>query len=389
MDLRPVAIGILGCGHVSGQYLQGCSLFDGLRLEACADLDVERARGRSDEYGIPKAYSPTELLADPEVELVVNLTPPVEHARATTAAIRSGKHVWSEKPLAARLDEAREVLAAMRDCDLRVGCAPDTFLGPGLQTAARLVEGGWIGDPVAAVAFVSEHGYEHFHPAVDAFYGPGGGPALDLGPYYLTALVAMLGAVKRVGGVARATVPVRTIPTGARRGERIPVHVPTHVAGVLELESGVPVNLLMSWDIWSTHLPYIEVYGSDGSVSLPNPDEYGGLPQLRKAGPAELRQPPPPPGSLPWATMPPAYGSHVERGIGVADMAHAIRSGRPHRAGAELAYHVLEVLTALSISSREGRHVEIESRCDRPVPVEPGNGRDGWLPPLAAGPACA
>ena len=389
MDLRPLAVGILGCGHVSDQYLRGCSLFAGLRLEACADLDVERARRKADQYGIPKAYSASDLLADAEVELVVNLTPPLEHASASTEAIRSGKHVWSEKPLAATLDEARTVLTTARECDVRLGCAPDTFLSPGLQTAARLVESGWIGDPVAAVAFVSEHGYEHFHPAVEAFYGPGGGPALDLGPYYLTTLVAMLGPVKRVGGVARATVPVRTIPTGARRGERIPVKVPTHVAGVLELESGVPVNLLMSWDIWSTHLPYIEVYGSDGSLSLPNPDEYDGLPQLRKAGPAELRQPPPPPGSLPWAKMPPAYGSHVERGIGVADMAHAIRAGRPHRAGAELAYHVLEVLTALSVSSREGRHVEIESRCERPVPVDPANRRDGWLPALAAGPACA
>jgi predicted dehydrogenase len=389
MDPRPVAVGILGCGHVSDQYLRGCSMFDGLQLEACADLDVERARQKADRYSIPKAYSPSELLADSDVELVVNLTPPLEHARTTLEAIRSGKHVWCEKPLAATLDDARQVLTAARDGALRVGCAPDTFLGPGLQAAIRLMESGWIGEPVAAVAFVSEHGYEHFHPAVDPFYGPGGGPALDLGPYYVTTLVAMLGPVKRVGAVARASVPVRTIPTGPRRGDRIPVHVPTHVAGVLEFEAGVPANVLMSWDIWSTHLPYIEVYGSDGSVSLPNPDLYDGLPRVRTAGPEELDQPPPPPGSLPWNTMPPAYGSRVERGIGVADMAHAIRSGRPHRAGAELAYHVLEVLSALLVSSREGRHVEIESRCERPVPVEPGNRRDGWLPPLAAGPACA
>jgi predicted dehydrogenase len=389
MELRPLAVGILGCGHVSDQYLRGCSLFEGLRLEACADLEVERARRKADSYGIPKAYTPGELLADPEVELVVNLTPPLEHARASTEAIRSGKHVWSEKPLAATLDDGRRVLAAARECDVRVGCAPDTFLGGGLQAAARLVGEGCIGEPVAAVAFVSEHGYEHFHPAVDAFYGPGSGPALDLGPYYVTTLVAMLGPVKRVGGVARATFPERTIPTGPRRGERIAVHVPTHVSGVLEFESGVPANVLMSWDIWSTHLPYIEVYGSDGSVSLPNPDEYDGLPRLRAAGPEELRQPPPPPGSLPWETVPSAYGAHVERGIGVADMAHAIRAGRPHRASAELAYHVLEVLSALLVSSREGRHVEIESRCRRPAPLEPGDGQDRWLPPPAAGPACA
>jgi predicted dehydrogenase len=299
-----------------------------------------------------------------------------------------GKHVWSEKPLAASLDHASEVIAAARERDLRIGCAPDTFLGGGLQTAAKLVDEGWIGEPVAAVAFVSEHGYEHFHPSVDFFYGPGGGPVLDLGPYYVTALVTMVGPVARVGGLARASFPERTIPLGPRRGERIPVAVPTHAVGVLEFESGALANVLMSWDIWSTHLPYLEVYGSAGSIAVPNPDEYGGAPQLRPAGPEELGQPPPRPGELPWTAIPPPVTRQVERGIGVADMADAIRTGRRHRADGELAYHVLEVLTALLRSAREGGHVEIDSRCDRPARLDPA-GPDAWLPPLAAGPACA
>jgi predicted dehydrogenase len=296
--------------------------------------------------------------------------------------------VWSEKPLAATLEDARRVIAAARDRGVRVGCAPDTFLGGALQTAAKLVDEGWMGEPGAAVAFVSEHGYEHFHTNVDFFYGPGGGPVLDLGPYYLTALVTMLGPVARVGGFARATFPERTIPRGPRRGERIEVEVPTHAVGVLEFESGALANVVMSWDIWSTHLPYLEVYGSAGSLSLPNPDEYDGLPRLRPAGPEELRQPPPRPGELPWSPIPPPFACHVERGVGVADMADAIRTDRSHRAGADLAYHVLESLTALVRSAREGRHVEIESRCDRPARLDP-SGPDAWLPPPAAGPACA
>lgn len=388
MASKPVAVGIVGCGHVSDQYLRGMALFDVLRLHACADLDEGRASRTAAEHGIPKACSPAELLHDPEIELVVNLTPPLEHAKTSLEAIRLAKHVWSEKPLAASLYDARQVIAAARERDLRLGCAPDTFLGGGLQTAAKLVQEGWIGEPLAAVAFVSEHGYEHFHPNVDFFYGTGGGPALDLGPYYVTALVTMLGPVARVGGFARATFPERTIPSGPRRGERIRVQVPTHAVGVLEFESGLLANVLMSWDIWSTHLPYLEVYGSAGSVSLPNPDEYDGRPQLRPAGPEELHQPPPRPGELPWTSIPPPLTCHVERGVGVADMADAIRTGRRHRADAELAYHVLEVLSALLRSAHEGCHIEIESRCDRPPRLDP-DGPDAWLPPLAAGPPCA
>ena len=390
MQREPVSVGILGCGHVSDQYLDGCSLFDGIRVVACADLDVDRARAKAAAHGVPAACSPPELLADPGVELVVNLTPPLQHAAAGLEAMRMGKHVWSEKPLAATLEDARELLETARGSGLRLGCAPDTFLCGGLQAAARLVDEGWIGEPVAAVAFVSEHGYEHFHPDVDAFYGPGGGPALDLGPYYVTSLVTTLGPVARVSGCGRASFPERVRGAGPRRGEPIRVEVPTHVSGVLELESGALATVLMSWDLWSTRLPYVELYGTRGSLALPNPDEYDGAPAVRVAGPEELRQPPPAPGALPWAEVPPAFGAPVARGIGIADMADAIRSGRAHRASAELAYHVLEVLLALRRSAQEGRHVDVESRCSRPAPVAPApEGPDGWLPALAARPGCA
>jgi predicted dehydrogenase len=214
-------VAVLGCGHVSDQYFAGCRR-EPLELVACADLDLNRAEQKAAEHSVPRACSPEELMADPEVELVVNLTPPLAHADASLAAIRAGKHVWSEKPLAATLEQAREVVAAAREAGVRLGCAPDTFLGGGLQTSMKLIDDGWIGDPVAGAACVSEPGYEAFHPDVSSFYGPGGGPALDLGPYYVTALVAMLGPVPRSShgwpGSHRGLQPERFEASGCRRG---------------------------------------------------------------------------------------------------------------------------------------------------------------------------
>jgi predicted dehydrogenase len=360
-----VRVGILGCGHVSDLYLTGCAAFANVEVAACADLDVTRAEQKAAEHGVPRACSPDELLGDPAVDLVVNLTPPLAHAETSLAAIEAGKHVWSEKPLAATLEDARRVVEAAGRAGVRLGCAPDTFLGGGLQTAIKLIDDGWIGEPVAAVAMVAEHGYEHFHPQVASFYGPGGGPALDLGPYYVTALVAMLGPVARVTSLARASFPERTVLTGPRRGERIPVEVPTHVTGALELESGALVTVLMSWDLWATNLPYLEVYGTEGSLAVANPDLFDGRPRLRRAGAAELSVPPPAPGELPWTTVPLTHDGDVGRGIGIAELADAVAAGVPHRAGPELACHVLEVLCALERSSPS----VIEARCDRPAPL--------------------
>jgi predicted dehydrogenase len=366
-----VKVGILGCGHVSDQYFEGIARSEPLEIVACADLDLARAEEKAARHRVPRACAPEQLMSDLEVELVVNLTPPLAHADASLASIAAGKHVWSEKPLASSLDAARQVLEAADEAGVRIGCAPDTFLGGSIQTAIKLIDDGWIGQPVSGVAFVSEHGYEHFHPAVHSFYEPGGGPALDLGPYYVTALVAMLGPVARVTSFARATFPERVAQVGPRRGERIPVRVPTHFTGALEFESGALVGVLMSWDVWATNLPYLEVYGAAGSLSVANPDEFHGLPRLRRAGSEELQQPPPPPGTVPWFEIPLVQPGDVARGIGIADMAEAIRDGRPHRASGQLAYHVLEVLTGLERSAHEGRHVEVASRAVAPEPLEP------------------
>ena len=358
-------VAILGCGHVSDQYFAGLRR-EPLELVACADLDLNRAEQKAAEHSVPRACSPDELMADPDVDLVVNLTPPLAHADVSLTALRAGKHVWSEKPLAATLEQARELVAAAEETGLRLGCAPDTFLGGGLQTSIKLIDDGWIGDPVAGAICVSEVGYEHFHPDVAAFYGPGGGPALDLGPYYVTALVAMLGPVARVTGLSRATFSERTILTGPRRGQPIPVQVPTHLTGALELASGALVTVLMSWDIASTHLPFLEIYGTDGSLSSGNPDLFDCAPLVRRAGEEELRLPPPAPGELPWSPIPLAFDGNVGRGIGIADLAESIQTGRPHRASAELALHVLEVLLALA----RGGGIDIESRCERPAPLD-------------------
>jgi predicted dehydrogenase len=358
-------VAVLGCGHVSDLYFVGCRR-EPLELMACADLDLNRAEQKAAEHSVPRACSPEELLTDPDVDLVVNLTPPLAHADVSLAAIRAGKHVWSEKPLAATLEQAREVVEAADEAGVRVGCAPDTFLGGGLQTSMKLIDDGWIGEPVAGALCASEIGYEHFHPDVAAFYGPGGGPALDLGPYYVTAVVAMLGPIAHVTGFSRTTFSERTILTGPRRGQPIPVQVPTHVTGALELASGALVTVLMSWDVTSTRLPYLEVYGTAGSLSAGNPDLFDCAPQVRRAGEEELRLPPPAPGAVPWSPIPLAFDGDVGRGIGIADMAHAIRDERPHRASAELAFHVLEVLLALEAGGR----VEIESRCERPPPLD-------------------
>lgn len=363
-------VGILGCGHVSDQYFEGIARSDLLEIVACGDLDLARAEDKAAQHRV-RSCTPEQLINDPEVELVVNLTPPRAHADASLAAIKAGKHVWSEKPLASTLERAREVVAAAESAGVRLGCAPDTFLGGSIQTAIKLVLDGWIGQPVSGVAFVSEPGYEHFHPAVHSFYEPGGGPALDLGPYYVTALVAMLGPVARVTSLARATFPERIAHVGPRRGERIPVQVPTHVTGALEFASGALVSVLMSWDVWATNLPYLEVYGTAGSLSVANPDEFAGLPRLRRVGSEELQQPPPPPGRVPWSEVPLVQPGDVGRGIGIAELAEAIRDGRPHRASGELAYHVLEVLTALERSARDGRHVDVASRPVTPEPLAP------------------
>ena len=354
-------VGIIGCGNISSIYCESGKTFEILNIIACADLIQERAEARAAEYGIPRACSVVELLADPEIEIVINLTIPKAHAEVALAALQAGKSVHNEKPLAIERAQAHQLLALAREEGLRVGCAPDTFLGGGIQTCRKLIDDGWIGEPIAATAFMTCHGHESWHPDPEFYYKVGGGPMFDMGPYYLTALVNLIGPVRRVTGSARITFPERLVTSQPKHGTRIEVDVPTHVAGVLDFANGAVGTIITSFDIWSAHLPRIEIYGTEGSLSVPDPNGFGGPVLVKRAGASE------------WSDVPLTHGYAVNsRGIGVADMAYALRSGRPHRANGELAYHVLDIMHAFHDASREGKHIELASTCDRPAPLPMG-----------------
>jgi len=361
-----IKVGIIGCGAISGIYFSTCQKFDILELAACADLLPERAHAKAAEFGV-RAMEVEELLAEPDIGIVINLTIPKAHYPVAMAALGAGKSVHNEKPLSLTRAEGREMLALARDKGVRVGCAPDTFLGAGLQTCRKLIDDGWIGEPVAATAFMMCHGHESWHPDPEFYYKPGGGPMFDMGPYYLTALVHLLGPVRRVAGSVATTFPERLITSAPKHGTRITVDTPTHIAGIMDFACGAIGTIITSFDVWAHNLPCIEVHGTEGSLSVPDPNGFGGPVRVRRAGGPQ------------WSEMPLTHAyAENSRGIGPADMACGLLTGRPHRANGELAYHVLDVMHAFGDSSASGRHVELESRCERPEPL-PMNLRPGML----------
>lgn len=355
--MNKTKVGIIGCGNILGQYVNGMRAFDSLEVAATADIIPGVAEARAAEFSIPRAMTVDELLADRDVDIVLNLTIPAAHAQVSLAAIESGKHVHSEKPLSISRKDGQAILVAAERNGVRVGCAPDTFLGGGLQTCRRLIDSGAIGEPVAATAFMLGHGPEAWHPNPSFFYKNGAGPMFDMGPYYLTALVHLLGPVARVSGSARASFPERIATSKSRYGEKIPVEVATHVAGTLDFKAGAVATMIMSFDVWSHQLPRIEIYGSEGSLSVPDPNTFTGPVRLRKAGEQS------------WQEVALTHSDSVGRGIGVADMADAIAEGRAHRANGEMAYHVLDLMHAFGDSSDSGRHIMVESSCLRPEPL--------------------
>lgn len=358
-------VGLVGCGSASHLYLEGCKQFDILRVVACADLLEDRARARAAEFNIPRAYGVADLLSDARVDAVLNLTEPQAHAGIGIAALESGKHLYQEKPLAVELKDARSMLDIARERGLRVGCAPDTFMGGGLQTCRQLIDEGAVGEPVACTAFMLCHGHEDWHPNPESFYRRGGGPLFDMAPYYLTAFINLFGPVRRVTASAKVTSYERTITNRTRYGEKINVEIPTHVTGVIDFVSGVVGTIITSFDVWASELPSVEVYGTEGTLSVPDPNTFGGPVRLFSA-----RHPH-------WVEVPVSRGpTRQSRGIGLADMAYAIQRGRPHRANGEMAYHVLDVMHSLLNASLERRHVEVNSTCGRPEPL-PENCNEG------------
>jgi len=354
-----VPIGIIWCGMVSGEYLKILSQFAMLDMVACADLDLARARARADQYHIPRVCSTDEMLADSEISLVINLTTPGAHAGLGLAAVQAGKSLYNEKPLTVKREEARSLLGCANARGVLVGSAPDTFLGAPLQTCRKLIDDGCIGQPIAASACMMTHGPEDWHPDPAFYYQPGGGPMFDMGPYYLTALVSLLGPVRKVVGATQTTYSEREITSQPRNGSKIAVQVPTHIAGIMHFASGAIGTITTSFEIWATETPALEIYGTEGTLSIPNPSFFAGPIRLRRAKSRE------------WSTVPLIDHNYIDgRGLGIVDLACALRDRRPHRANGDLAYHVLDIMHAFHDAALEERSVEIASTCTRPAPLE-------------------
>jgi predicted dehydrogenase len=370
--MQPVKLGIVGCGVISDAYLKGASRSRLVAVKSCTDLVPEAAAAKAAAHGI-LAVGIEAMLADPEIEIVLNLTVPLAHAEVSLRAVEAGKHVYSEKPIATTFSEGRELTAAARAKGVRLGAAPDTFLGAAHQAVRRALDAGRIGRVVAGSACFAGHGMEAWHPNPFFFYRRGGGPVLDIGPYPVTQLVNLLGPVESVTAQTSRGFATRTVTSEPRRGEVIEVEVPTTVNAALAFANGANVGLLTSWDVWKHAREPIELYGSEGTLLNPDPNFFGGRPRLSERNGA-------------WRDLPidahpfgvpnrrTKSGAMVAdyRMLGVLDMAQAIREGRPHRANGDLALHVLEVLSALERSSVEGQRIRIETICDRPEPVPLG-----------------
>jgi predicted dehydrogenase len=350
-------VGILGCGNIAPVYARTLRSIDWIELVAVADGIPERAQQFATEHGT-SAVTINELLADASLDAVVNLTPAHAHTAVSRSALSAGRAVFSEKPLGTDLSEGRELVALAATRGLRLGCAPDTFLGAGLQAARAAIDRGMIGEPIAANAFMLGFGPEWWHPNPEIFYGPGAGPLFDMGPYYFTALVHLLGPAASIMASAKIGMADRVIHAKGRVGDVVRATVPTHVSSVVEFASGATATLVTSFDVKATRYRNIEIYGTEATLSVPDPNTFGGPVMIRGILGDDWRD-------VPLATP----NIPQQRGIGLADMLSATTAGRPHRASGELALHVLELMSGALQSSAEGRRVAMETSCDRPTPM--------------------
>jgi predicted dehydrogenase len=370
MAIEPMKVGIVGCGNISGIYIQRCKDLPQLDLVAVMDLDKQRAEAAAEKAGGVDAYDSMEAMLDAhgEIEAILNLTIPKAHTEVNLAALEAGRHVYCEKPLALNREDAKKVLDAAEAKDLRVGCAPDTVLGGGHQTARKIIESGAIGKPVGATAFMMCPGHEGWHPDPEFYYQPGGGPMLDMGPYYMTDLTMLLGPIRRVTGSCQILRPERTIGSGPKAGNTITVETPDHYSGVVDFENGVIGTVIMTFASWRAELPRIEIYGTEGSLSVPDPNGFGGEVKLFKPG-----------SDAGWETVENTFAYNENyRGLGLADLAVSVRTGRPQRITGKQAYHVLDAMLGFLDASQSGKHVELESTFERP-PLMPEGVTDGEL----------
>lgn len=369
-----LGIGIIGCGNIAKTYFELAPLFAGFEMRACADLDKATARNRARAYGVD-ALDVADLLANRAIDLALNLTAPDAHVAVSMAALDAGKHVYSEKPVALSVEDGLALRARADEKGLMVGAAPDTFLGGAHQWARHLIDAGQVGTVTAGTAHVMSHGMEHWHPNPGFFFKPGAGPVLDIGPYYIANLINLIGPVRRVAALANSAEPVRTITSEPRRGETIAVETPTNIHALIEFESGATVTVGASWDVWAHRHGPMELYGTEGSLFLPDPNFFGGMVELAGRDGAIAA---PTPFDHPFALANQDRGGRAlanYRGAGLADMAQAISAGREARCSLDRALHALEVMTGILASAADGVFVDMRTRCTRPAPLGPEDAR--------------
>ena len=362
-------IGIAGIGKISGIYLSNLTGMFGKRVKVTSvtDLFEERAAKAAEDFGLKHVKTTEDLVKDSDVDIVLNLTQPLLHHKVSMMAVNNGKHIYNEKPICVTREEADELLNAAKTKNLRVGGAPDTFMGPAIQSCRKIIDDGWIGRPVACTAFMMNHGHESWHPDPDFYYQRGGGPMFDMGPYYLTALVNLLGPIKRVSGSAQKGQAERLITSEPLKGTIINVGVPTHIAGVMDFASGAVGVIIQSFDVWAHSMPCIEIYGTEGTLQVPDPNYFRGEIKLKRYRDEEWSK-------ITNMTVTPDNPRDRDnwhlinnlRGIGVCDMAEAIGEKRPHRASAELCTHVLDAMHGFHDASASGKYYDLKTSCERP-----------------------
>lgn len=364
-------VGIIGCGNISAAYLTLAKQFVGYKIVACADIDKAMADERAAEFDC-QSMSVEQILADESVELIVNLTVPDAHFDVSHAIISAGKHVYSEKPYVLSLEQGMQLRELAVQKNVRIGSAPDTFLGGAHQRARDIVDSGEVGKIVGGSCYFQSHGMEDWHPQPDFFYQPGGGPILDMGPYYISNLIQLLGPVNQVVAMASKPFAQRTISSEPRSGEVIDVAVQTTVNAILEFKQGAQITFAASWDVWSSENNLIELHGTEKSMIVPNPNHFGGDVRVRQNDDEEESFAPFSTLSVP--NLEDAHGKMASnyRGIGLSDMVVAIREDREHRCNADLALHVIDTLMCIEKSAQTGRFEKVSTTCNRPEAMPDG-----------------
>ncbi|WP_162654858.1 Gfo/Idh/MocA family oxidoreductase [Lentilitoribacter sp. Alg239-R112] len=368
--MKTLGVGIIGCGNISAAYMQLVPMFKGIQVRACADINHNAAVARAEEFDI-RAESIDDLLMAGDIDIIVNLTIPAAHVEVSSAILNAGKHVYSEKPFVLSTEEGNVLKKLANEKGLRIGSAPDTFLGSTHQRARALIDSGAVGKITSGTAVVQSHGMEHWHPNPDFFFQPGAGPMLDLGPYYISNLIQLISPVKRVTAMTSSPSKTRTISCGPRDGEKVPVETPTTIHALLEFDNGAIINLITSWDVWAQSHSNMELYGEKGTLFVPDPNFFGGELRLTEESEEVV---------LPHWEHPFEKENYVDknsgnhqsnyRGAGLADMALAIQEGRPQRCSLEFAHHVVDVMASILKSGETGQTIELSTTCDRPAALD-------------------